>query len=171
MIDKYEDPFVRIAEMIGGDEYLKVARSLLKAEDATDEEIASSTGLRINMVRKVLYDLFGKSLITGIRVKDERKGWFVYRWRSRREEVENFIENQKKKIGERLQQRLDYENSSEFYHCGNEDCSRVTFEDALEAMFKCPSCGKVLNLKKNDKAKKSFAKKIDEIKNDMQQVF
>ncbi|MCG8598673.1 MAG: transcription factor [Verrucomicrobiales bacterium] len=171
MVDKYEDPFVRIAAMIGGDEYLKVARSLLKAEDATDEEIASSTGLRINMDRKVLYDLFGKSLITGIRVKDERKGWFVYRWRSRREEVENFIENQKKKIAERLQQRLDYENSSEFYHCGNEDCQRVTFEDALEGMFKCPSCGKVLNLKKNDKAKKAFTKKIDVIKKDMQQVF
>lgn len=157
--------------MIGGDEYLKVARSLLKAEDATDEEIASSTGLRINMVRKVLYDLFGKSLITGIRVKDERKGWFVYRWRSRREEVENFIENQKKKISERLQQRLDYENSSDFYHCGNEDCTRVTFEEALEAMFKCPSCGKVLNLKKNEKLKKALTKKIDEIKKDMQQTF
>ncbi len=171
MVDKYEDPFVKISEMIGGDEYLKVARSLLKAEDATDEEIASSTGLRINMVRKVLYDLFGKSLITGIRVKDERKGWFVYRWRSRREEVENFIEKQKKKINERLQQRLDYESSSEFYHCGNEDCPRVTFEDSLEAMFKCPSCNQVLNLKKNDKAKKAFAKKIDKIKNDMQQVF
>ena len=171
MVDKYEDPFVKISEMIGGDEYLKVARSLLKAEDATDEEIASSTGLRINMVRKVLYDLFGKSLITGIRVKDERKGWFVYRWRSRREEVENFIEKQKKKISERLQQRLDYESSSEFYHCGNEDCPRVTFEDSLEAMFKCPSCNQVLNLKKNDKAKKAFAKKIDKIKNDMQQVF
>ena len=157
--------------MIGGDEYLKVARSLLKAEDATDEEIASSTGLRINMVRKVLYDLFGKSLITGIRVKDERKGWFVYRWRSRREEVENFIEKQKKKIGERLQQRLDFENSSEFYHCGNEECPRVTFEDSLEAMFKCPSCGQVLNLKKNEKQKKAFTKKIDEIKKDTQQIF
>jgi transcription initiation factor TFIIE subunit alpha len=171
LVDKYEDPFVRISAMIGGDEYLKVARSLLKAEDATDEEIASSTGLRINMVRKVLYDLFGKSLITGIRVKDERKGWFVYRWRSRREEVENFIEKVKKKIGDRLQERLDYENSSEFYHCGNEDCSRVTFEDALEDMFKCQSCGKILNLKKNDKAKKAFAKKIDIIKKDMQQTF
>ena len=171
MIDKYEDPFVRIAAMIGGDEYLKVARSLLKAEDATDEEIASSTGLRINMVRKVLYDLFGKSLITGVRVKDERKGWFVYRWRSRREEVENFIEKQKKKIGQRLQQRLDYENSSEFYHCGKEECPRITFEDALEAMFKCPSCNQVVNLKKNEKAKKGFAKKIDEIAKDMQQTF
>ena len=30
LVDKYEDPFVRIASMIGGDEYLKVARSLLK---------------------------------------------------------------------------------------------------------------------------------------------
>ena len=46
MIDKYEDPFVKISYMIGGDEYLKVARSLLKSQDATDEEIASSTGLR-----------------------------------------------------------------------------------------------------------------------------
>jgi len=171
LVEKYEDPFVKISAMIGGDEYLKVARSLLKVEDATDEEIASSTGLRINMVRKVLYDLFGKSLITGIRVKDERKGWFVYRWRTRRDEVENFIENQKKKITERLQQRLDYESASEFYHCGNEDCSRVTFEDALEDMFKCQSCGQVLNLKKNEKSKKAFTKKIDEIKKDMQQVF
>jgi len=51
LIDKYEDPFVKISYMIGGDEYLKVARSLLKSLDATDEEIASSTGLRINMVR------------------------------------------------------------------------------------------------------------------------
>jgi len=169
MIDKYEDPFVRISTMIGGDEYLKVARSLLKSEDATDEEIASSTGLRINMVRKVLYDLFGKALITGIRVKDEKKGWFVYRWRSRRDEVENFIEGQKKKINERLQQRLDYENSSDFYHCGNEDCPRVTFENSLDLFFKCPSCGNVLNLKKNDKAKKAFGYKIDQIKKDMRQ--
>ncbi len=144
MVDKYEDP-----------------------EDATDEEIASSTGLRINMVRRVLYDLFGKGLITGVRVKDERKGWFVYRWRSRRDEVENFIENQKKKILDRLQKRLDYENSSDFYHCGNEDCSRETFENALELFFKCPSCGQVLNLKKNEKIRKNFSKKIDQIKGDL----
>jgi len=162
---------VKIAAILGGDEYLKVAISLLKSEDATDEEIASSTGLRINMVRKVLYDLFGKSLITGIKVKDERKGWFVYRWRTRREEVEQFIEKQKKKIAERLQQRLEYENASEFYHCGNDECLRVTFEDALDGMFKCPSCGSILNFKNNDRPKKAYAKKIDEIKNDMQQVF
>ena len=71
---KYEDSFVKIANLIGGEEYLKVARALLNTEDATDEEIASATGLRINIIRKVLYDMFGKALITGIRVKDEKKG-------------------------------------------------------------------------------------------------
>lgn len=171
VIEKYEDPFVKIAAIIGGDEYQKVAISLLKSEDATDEEIASSTGLRINMVRKVLYNLFGKSLITGIRVKDERKGWFVYRWRTRREEVEHFIEKQKKKIMERLEQRLEYENASDFYHCGSSDCMRVTFEDSLESMFKCPSCGSVLNFRENERSKKAYSKKIDEIRKDMQQVF
>jgi len=34
LIDKYEDPFVKISYMLGGDEYLKVARSLLKSQDA-----------------------------------------------------------------------------------------------------------------------------------------
>ena len=69
-----------VANNFREDEYLKVSRSLLKSQDVTDEEIASSTGLGINMVRKVLFDLFGKGLITGIRVKHETKDWFVYRW-------------------------------------------------------------------------------------------
>src|SRR5690349_22839518 len=97
-VDSSEDPFVKIASLIGGDEYHQVAKALLKTEDSTDEEIAIATGLRINIIRKVLYDLFGKALITGIRVKDEKKGWFVYRWRVKRGHVDTFIDNQIHKI-------------------------------------------------------------------------
>jgi transcription initiation factor TFIIE subunit alpha len=103
---EYEDSFVKIAGLIGGEEYLKVARALLNTKDVTDEEIASATGLKINIVRKVLYDMFGKALITGIRVKDEKKGWFVYRWRAKQDQVDNFIDNQKKKILDRLHRVL-----------------------------------------------------------------
>jgi transcription initiation factor TFIIE subunit alpha len=67
-----------------------------------NEQIASVTDLRINIIRKVLYDMFGKALITSIRVKDEKKGWFVYRWRAKRDQIDNFIDNQKKKILDRL---------------------------------------------------------------------
>jgi len=44
----------------------------------------------------------------------------------------------------------------------------LTFEDALESFFKCPSCSGVLNLKKNDKSKKAFAKQVDKIRKEMQ---
>src|SRR5581483_10210209 len=163
----YEDSFVKIAALIGGDEYLKVARSLLNTEDATDEEIASSTGLRINIVRKVLYDLFGKALITGIRVKDEKKGWFVYRWRAKQDHVDNFIENQKKKILDRLHKRLEHEDSTEFYHCGNHDCPRVKFDVAVELFFKCPNCKGPLNMVDNSRVKEALRYKIDQITTDI----
>jgi transcription initiation factor TFIIE subunit alpha len=163
----YEDSFVKIAGLIGGEEYLKVARALLNSEDATDEEIAGATGLRINIIRKVLYDMFGKALITGIRVKDERKGWFVYRWRAKQDQVDNFIENQKKKILDRLQKRLEYEDSSEFYHCGNKDCPRVKFDSAVEVFFKCPSCKQSLNMVDNDKVKEALRCKIEQITDDV----
>lgn len=160
---EYEDPFVKIAGLIGGEEYLKVARALLNTEDATDEEIASATGLRINIIRKVLYDMFGKALITGIRVKDEKKGWFVYRWRAKRDQIDNFIDNQKKKILDRLQKRLEHEESSEFYHCGNKDCPRTKFDAAVESFFKCPSCKGPLNMIDNSKIKEALRYKIEQI--------
>ena len=37
MTNEHEDPFIKITALIGGDEYLKVARALLDTEDATDE--------------------------------------------------------------------------------------------------------------------------------------
>ena len=42
MVDTFEDSFVRAASGIGGDEYAKVARSLLRTEDVTDREISSA---------------------------------------------------------------------------------------------------------------------------------
>jgi transcription initiation factor TFIIE subunit alpha len=164
---EYEDSFVKIAGLIGGEEYVKVARALLNTEDVTDEEIASATGLKINIVRKVLYDMFGKALITGIRVKDEKKGWFVYRWRAKQDHVDNFIDNQKKKILDRLYKRLEHEDSTEFYHCGNHDCPRVKFDVAVELFFKCPNCKGPLNMVDNTKVKEALRYKIDQITTDI----
>jgi transcription initiation factor TFIIE subunit alpha len=164
---EYEDSFVKIAGLIGGEEYVKVARALLNTEDVTDEEIASATGLKINIVRKVLYDMFGKALISGIRVKDEKKGWFVYRWRAKQDHVDNFIENQKKKILDRLHKRLEHEGSTEFYHCGNHQCKRVKFDVAVELFFKCPACGAPLNMVDNTRVKEALRLKIDQITTDI----
>jgi transcription initiation factor TFIIE subunit alpha len=142
---EYEDPLVKVAGLLGGEEYIKVARALLNNEDSTDEEIASATGLKINTVRKVLYDLYSRSLISGIRVRDLKRGWYVYRWRAQREQVDSFVAMLKKKIVEKLEQRLAYEEQHEFYHCNNPSCPKRTFEQALELFFRCPNCGATLN--------------------------
>ena len=102
---EYEDTFVKVAGLIGGPDYVRVARALLNNENATDEEIASATGLKIKTVRKSLYDLFGRSLISGVRVRDPKRGWFVYRWKAQRDQTDGFIQTQKKKILTRLKQR------------------------------------------------------------------
>ena len=104
-IDENDDPFIKISAMIGGDDYIKVARSLVKMQHKTDGEISKSTGLRINLVRRVLYDLFGKGIIEGVRVKDEKKGWFVYRWHSNKKKVRKFIEDNHLSSGSGL---IDY---------------------------------------------------------------
>jgi len=168
---EYEDSFVKLASLLGGEEYIRVARALLNNENASDEEIASATGLKINIIRKVLYDLFSRSLITGIRVKDPKKGWFVYRWRAQREQVDTFIENTKRKVLERLRHRLEYEKSHQFYHCGNKGCRRMTFEEALENLFKCPNCGKIMQLTDNTQLIKAINWKIEQLEKELKKSF
>ena len=84
LVDIFEDSFVRAASRIGGDDYARVARSLARSEDPTDRDLSNSTDIGLNKVRRVLYDLWGRCLIKGFRVEDERAGRFVYRWRTRR---------------------------------------------------------------------------------------
>lgn len=160
---EYEDAFVKIAGLLGGEEYIKVARALLNNDDITDEEIASATGLKINAVRRALYALFGRSLITATRVKDLKRGWFVYRWRAQRDQTDAFIETQKKKALDRLKERLVHEEGHEFYHCGMPKCPKTTFEEAMDLFFKCPLCGNLLFLVDNEELRRAIYWKIKEI--------
>ena len=38
----------------------------------------------------------------------------------------------------------------EAFQCENNDCNKTTFENTLDLLCKCPSCGQVLNLKQKD---------------------
>lgn len=164
---EYEDTFVKVAGLLGGAEYVKVARALLNNENATDEEIASATGLKIKNVRKALYDLYGRSLITGIKVKDPKRGWFVYRWKALRDQTDSFIQAQRKKILGKLKLRLEYEEMHEFYHCGTEKCKKRVFEEAMENFFKCPDCSKLLNRVDNTELKEALRWKIKQLEEEL----
>jgi transcription initiation factor TFIIE subunit alpha len=164
---EYEDSFVKVAGLLGGEEYVRVARALLNNENATDEEIASATGLKINVVRRVLYDLFGKSLISGIRVRDPKRGWHVYQWKAQPDQVETFLNNKKRKILLRLRARLEYEKSHTFYYCGTLTCRKRTFEEAMELFFRCPECGNSLVPYDNSRLIDALDQKIRQLEEEL----
>ena len=59
-VDENDDPFVKISAMIGGDDYLKVARSLVKMQHKLQmEKFLNQLDFVSIYIRRVLYDLFG----------------------------------------------------------------------------------------------------------------
>ena len=166
---EYEDSFVKAAGMLGGEEYVRVARALLNNVDATDEEIASATGLKINIVRRVLYALFERSLIIGIRFKDPKKGWYVDRWKAQSDAVDTFLMRERRTVLQKLTERLEYERSNSFYYCGTPTCKKRTFEESMMDLFKCTECGNTLTPYDNSELIKAIEWKINQINEEMGQ--
>jgi transcription initiation factor TFIIE subunit alpha len=73
----------------------------------------------------------------------------------------------KHKILRKLEGRLEYELGHEFYHCGKNSCSRITFEEAMETVFNCPFCQEPLEPKGNDPYVEFLERKIEEIQGEL----
>ena len=158
-----DDVLSKVVEMLGGEDAVRIVSILKKTDKTTDEEISNKTEIRLNEVRKTLYRLYDYSLVTCERLRDEKTGWFIFYWKLQADQAEGFIQNQKRKILEKLESRLDHELNHTFYSCLTEGCERVTFEDAMETFFRCQKCGKLLQHTDNSKITERLKKKIDSI--------
>jgi len=139
-----ERTLTKLAGVFGEEDAVKVINVLRGVGEITDDEIANKTGIRLNSVRKILYKLYDHSLVALRRSRDESTGWFIFHWRLQPDQLEGFILNQKRRVLEKLQTRLDYEKKHDFFYCGTPKCERVSFEEAVELVFKCSVCGKPL---------------------------
>ena len=153
----------KIANVLGGEDAVKVVLALNKLGQATDDELLNETGIKLNDVRKALFKLYNHSIVQCDRLRDEQTGWFIFRWRIQPDQFEGFIKNQKRKILRVLNKRLDYENNNEFFYCGTPGDRRMTFEEAMEMIFRCPDCGKKLESFDNKDITKALSDKIEEL--------
>jgi len=153
----------KIANVLGGEDAVKVVLALNKLGQATDDELLNETGIKLNDVRKALFKLYNHSIVQCDRLRDEQTGWFIFRWRIQTDQFEGFIKNQKRKILRVLNKRLDYENNNEFIYCGTPGDRRMTFEEAMEMIFRCPDCGKKLESFDNKDITKALSDKIEEL--------
>jgi len=157
----------RVAQALGEEEAIKLIDILKNAEETTDDEIATKTGIRLNSVRKILYKLYDHSLVSLRRTRDPKTGWFIFHWRLQADQLEGFIQSQKRRVLEKLNIRLEFEKNHDFYYCYTPGCKRIPFEDAVELVFKCPTCGKPLMHFDNDRILEALGKKVDVLRKEL----
>ena len=158
----------QIAFILGGEEGIMIINAIKNVEEITVEELSEQTEIQINMVRKILYRFYNHSLVTSRRFRDKETGWFIFQWRLQQELIEAFLTGMKAKILRKLKSRLKHELDHEFYHCGTEECSRVTFEDAMDTVFNCPVCGEPLKPVDNEVYIDFLEAKIEEIEGELE---
>ncbi|MEM1565842.1 MAG: transcription factor [Candidatus Bathyarchaeia archaeon] len=158
---------MKVAEALGDEEAVKVIEILKSSDEITDDEIANKTGIRLNNVRKILYKLYDHSLVSLRRTRDPKTGWFIFHWKLQPDQLEGFILSQKRRILEKLNIRLEYEKNHDFYYCRTPGCKRVPFEEAVELVFKCPTCGKPLTHYDNEKIVKVLTQKVEQLRKEL----
>lgn len=134
------DDLARLASFFGGQEALSVVQALSDAGTTTDDIIAVNANVKLNAARRVLYKLYNHALVTVVRSRDEKTGWFIYHWKLQPDQLDAFVRSRKKKALEKMRSRLEYEKGHSFFMCKGCLTVRVTFEEAMESAFRCSSC-------------------------------
>lgn len=158
---------LKVAEALGEEDAIKLIDILKNSEETTDDEIANKTGIRLNSVRKILYKLYDHSLVSLRRTRDPKTGWFIFHWRLQPDQLEGFILSQKRRVLEKLNIRMEYEKNHDFYYCNTPGCKRIPFEEAVELVFRCPTCGKPLMHYDNVKILDALGKKLDKLRKEL----
>jgi transcription initiation factor TFIIE subunit alpha len=142
---RIDDPALKeIIMRVAGKNGYQVAEILLNKGELTDDVLAEKTSIRLNFVRRILYDLYENKVVNYRRARDEKSGWFIYYWHLEPEQAHEFMKNNKQILLQKLQDRLDQEKGVMFFECGN-GCPKVPFDQAMENEFKCPQCGQQLD--------------------------
>ncbi len=157
----------RIVEDIAGKSASKIVGLLAGKKDVNEFLIAKKLGLTINQVRNILYKLSDFGMISFIRKKDKRKGWYIYFWTL---DIFKSLEVlEKKLVQERdiLEGQLKSRQTKRFYVC--KTCAvELTEESALNHFFTCPECGNVYELMDNEKALKEMRSQISRLEGDLE---
>ncbi len=162
------DILLLIADKIGGDVAVKIVSELEKRNMATEDEIAKNTGLNLIEIRKNLFKLRNFSIVASEIVQDRNTGWSIFYWKLRSDQLESIIRSQKRRVLEKLKERLEYEKNHDFYRCVNEKCGkRYTFEEAMEHLFKCPACRSPMEHYDNSHIVKILEQKIAELEEEI----
>ena len=145
---------------IAGDyanELVKVCEN--RKEGVSDEYIGKKVPIKITEIRAVLNRLHYQGIAAYTKTKDSKSGWYYYNWLINKGRVVELIVDKQKCELEKLKQKQNLTRNYDFFAC-NSACEEIPFEVAAEYNFKCPKCGKSMDLLNNKKSMKTIDGKL-----------
>jgi transcription initiation factor TFIIE subunit alpha len=164
-----DEELAKVARLFGGEDAVTVINILKKKSEATDEMLANESTVRLNTVRKILYKFYDHGLVSCTRVRDEKTSWFIFYWKLQTDQLDAFIRSRKRRVLEKLRQKLDYERDHSFFVCKKCGDVRVTFEEAMESSFRCSKCGGQLESIDNTPVVEFLDRRIKQIEDELKQ--
>lgn len=164
---KMRKAFIELVQGMGGDEAVEVVKALEKKKEATDEELAEATGIRVNTVRKILYMLYDQKLADFKRLRDKETGWYYYYWRLEINRLPEVLRAKKMEELKTLKRMLEEETGEIYYTCGTPGHPKLTFDEAIEYEFQCPICGAMLTEYDNREIVEELKRRISELEKEL----
>lgn len=161
--NKVVDELVR--EVVG-DDAIKLVALLRNKTNVSEFKLAEKLKLTVNHVRNMLYRLQEHNLVTSVRKKDKKKGWYIYYWTFNASQAKNLLFSLKRKRLDELRGRLNSESLDSFFTCPR-DATRLKVGYAVEHDFKCPECGSLLKQLDNEEYISRIRKEIEELEQEL----
>src|SRR3989344_4370835 len=158
-----------IAAMVAGKNAGQIVDLLSDKKNVNEFIIAKKLGLTINQARNILYKLSDEGLVSFIRKKDRKKGWYTYFWTFNTDKALILLQKHISKEIEQLEYQLKSREQKRFYIC--KTCNtEVTEETALLHNFICPECGEVYELNDNKKAISEINSSINRLRRQLEEI-
>jgi transcription factor E len=144
--------------------------SLLEGDKYVNEFIiAKKLDLTINQARNILYKISDHGLVSSIRKKDKKKGWYTYFWKIEILKSLEFLRETVLKNLTQLKNQIKSRETKRFYVC--ERCNiEFNEENAMLHDFTCNECGEVFSVKDNEKVLKEFKKNEEKLENKLKMI-
>ncbi len=159
----------KVVENTAGITAVKIVDLLEGKKDVNEFLIAKKLELTINQTRNLLYRLSHLGILTSIRKKDKRKGWYIYFWTFNVLKSLEVLESTLNNEIVALQNQLQVKKNTRFYKCAL--CGReATEEAALLTNFTCSECGEVYSLADNAPLIEETIKQIEKLQRELNHI-
>jgi len=146
-----------------------IAEILNTKKHVNEFTIAKKLEITINQTRNILYKLSDHGLVSSIRKKDKKKGWYTYFWKIEIQKSLEFLKARLEKRKNTFATQIQNRETKQFYIC--ELCNiEFTEEHAMINNFTCNECGGIFKLKDNQKLLKGLKRNLERIESEISEI-